>query len=81
MAEETQAETPEPVEETQEASDPTPVAPEAEAVAPKPKKPRSKGKCDNHPKLEAVVVTDRGGRLARKQKFCTKCAARLPEGY
>jgi len=36
--------------------------------------------CDNHPGLEAVLVTDRGGRTS-KQAFCVKCAAKLPANY
>ena len=36
--------------------------------------------CDNHPAARAKVVTTRGGAV-RTQRFCVKCAAKLPANY
>jgi hypothetical protein len=59
---------------------------EAEVSEPKtPTKRAAKPKavpeyCDNHPDKRAKVTTTRGGAI-RTQRFCEKCAAKLPADY
>jgi hypothetical protein len=91
--EETQAEETQAVAETPEPDAPTETTPELEVAEDAPteaakrtRKARKtvaatrKPKCDNHPALDAVLTTTRGGRVS-EQSFCKKCAATLPPNY
>jgi hypothetical protein len=68
-------ETQEATEEPVEASEPKPTPPKRAA------KPKAVPEyCDNHPDKRAKVTTTRGGAV-RTQRFCVKCAAKLPANY
>jgi FKBP-type peptidyl-prolyl cis-trans isomerase len=71
-----QEQEPETAEETAEAEVSEPKTPTKRAAKPK----AVPEYCDNHPDKRAKVTTTRGGAV-RTQRFCVKCAAKLPADY